>query len=165
MNTNNIGLPSLALAQQISDRFINLVDVRKDRFNILSFIVKLSFQSQCILTDADLARMRLPSLIQSKAIDSTQKQKLPQKKKRRKKKKHKYVVSGGNRVTHIDTHFDVQRYLEHARWIVKNSEKQAAPQSNEFMNWKVKLKGWYFQAGVYLRNKVRKWKNTFHKSK
>ena len=87
MNTNNIGLPSLALAQQISDRFINLVDVRKDRFNILSFIVKLSFQSQCILTDDDLARMRLASLIQSKAIDSSPKQEIPQKKKRRKKNK------------------------------------------------------------------------------
>ena len=96
MNTNNIGLPSLALAQQISDRFINLVDVRKDRFNILSFIVKLSFQSQCILTDDDLARMRLASLIQSKAIDSSPKQEIPQKKKRRKKKKRKYAI------THIE---------------------------------------------------------------
>ena len=121
--------------------------------------MKLSFQSQCILTDDDLARMRLASLIQSKAIDSSPKQEIPQKKKRRKKKKRKYAI------THIDTPLDVQRYLEHARAIVRNSEKQTAMQSNDFIAWKVKLKGWSFQAGVYLRNKVRIWKNAFTKTK
>lgn len=124
----------------------------------MSFIVKLSFQSQCVLTDDDLATMRIQSMMQFQAIGSRQKQEVVQKKKRRKKKKRirKYAVSDANQITRTGTSLDVQRYLEYARLIVKNSKKQAALDSNNYMTWKMKLKEWSFQGWAYLRKKFRK---------
>lgn len=132
---------NLITSQPISDRFINLIDIRKERFNMLSFIVKLSYQSAYTLNEEELMFLNdKPTLENYEVKEKPQPtKKLPRNKKR--KKKRIYTYDDDN----IDSTFDVDAYIEYSKRMIKQKEREALIQKNRVERWKHALYEWYMK--------------------
>ena len=124
---------------------------------MLSFIVKLSYQSTQILNEEELMFLTDSPVLKKYENKKMSKNMKTKKKKRKKKKTHNIYVydddDDGNNNNNNNA-FDVEAYIEYCKHVIKVKEHEQLIRRNRFARWKHLAYKWYVDKKNILVDKV-----------